>query len=65
MISTFDDARPERQQLIAKTESWQNLAENLGSQVIRLREANERALRWLDLGAPGKAREELIEATKE
>lgn len=61
----IDYAHNDRAQLIAKTQDWRTQAEFLAAQVIRLREANEKALNWLDLGAPSRAREALLEATRQ
>lgn len=39
--------------------------EGMKASAFRLQEANERAINWLDLGAPSRAREALLEATRQ
>lgn len=61
----IDYAHEDRARLIAQTVDWRTQAEFLASKVIQLQEANERAINWLDLGAPSRAREALLEATRQ
>lgn len=64
-MKLIDYAKNDRAKLIALTTDYRTQAEHLASKVIRLQEATERAINWLDLGAPSRAREALLEATRQ
>jgi hypothetical protein len=66
-----DLAKPDRKRLISSLD-WEQAAEHLATTVIvtkavntRLQQAMEQAINWLDLGAPSRARDALLEATRE
>lgn len=63
MICNFDDyATSDRQALIASVPAieWQAKAVALADQLLDCREACLMAVNWLDQGASGRAREELL-----
>lgn len=55
-----DFAAPERQALITNAVHWQSAAQTVADRCMDLERRIERAIYWLDQGATGKAREELL-----
>jgi len=64
-MNLIDTATKERQELIRRTQDWKSTAESLAARVMRLQEANERAVALLEKGSTWRARLELLEATNE